>query len=254
MINSHAHPALVSPDIIDSVGKLYRRSVLILSDDSLLSMMLPLTVLLLFATAHATLPQRSIDWRAQDGSYFFAMNDDPTQPVQVEWDGVAIRIERPDSKSTDATVSFSEGKRVLVQKQNDFEAAQGWLTVSPSGAFATTWKVNASSAETRLFRVTSHGGIIEDTELIPLAEKTFTIDAKRICKAPGLNTTAIKWIDDDHLLLAINAWSPGFCSSNFTEGFILSLSKQEIDKKLSERELINLPAVCTWNIVPVKPQ
>ena len=215
-------------------------------------MKLPLIVWLLFTTTRPTLPQRSIDWCAQDGAYFYAMNDDPAQPVQVERDGVAIRIEHPDSKSADATVSFSKGDRVLVQKQKDFEASQGWLTVSPSGAFATTWKMNASSAETQLFRMTSSGGIIEDTELIPLAEKTFNMDAKRICKTPGANTTAIKWIDDDHLLLSINAWSSGFCYSNFTEGFILSISKREIDRKLSERELINLPAVCTWNLVPVE--
>jgi hypothetical protein len=217
-------------------------------------MMLPFTVWLLFATSHVTPPQRSIDRCAQDGAYFYAMSDDPAEPVQVERDGVAIRIEHPDSKSADATVSFSKAKRVLVQKHKDFEAALGWLAVSPTGAFATTWQVNASSAETQLFRVTSNGGIIEDTELIRLAEKTFAIDAKQICRTPGANTTAIKWIDDDHLLLGVNAWSSGFCSSNFTEGFILSMSKREIARKLSEQELINLPAVCTWNLVPVKPR
>jgi hypothetical protein len=216
-------------------------------------MKLPFTVWLLFATTHATLPQRSIDWCAQDGAYFYAMNDDPARPVHVERDGVVIKIEHPDPRSADAIVSFSKGAGVLVQKQKDFEAAQGWLTVSPSGAFATTWKVNASSAETQLFRVTSDGRIIEDTELIPLAEKMFNIDAKRICKTPGANTTAIKWIDEDHLLLSINTWSSGFCYSNFSEGFILSLSKGKIVGRLSERELINLPAVCTWNLVPVEP-
>jgi len=215
-------------------------------------MSLPFIVLLIVATSHATLPQRIIDRCAQDGAYFYAMNDDPSQPVQVERDGVAIRIEHPDSKSNDATLSFSKGSRVLVQKQKDFEAALGWLVVSPSGAFATTWKVNASSAETQLFRIQSDGGIIEDTELISLAERTFATDAEHICKTPGLNTTAIKWIDDDHLLLSINAWASGFCYSNFTEGFILSMSKRKIERKLSERELINLPAVCTWNLVPVE--
>jgi hypothetical protein len=209
---------------------------------------------LLFTASHVMLPQRTIDRCAQDGAYFYAMNDDPAQPVQVERDGVAIRIEHPDPKSADATVRFSKGNRVLVQNQKDFEAALGWLAVSPTGAFAATWKVNASSAETQLFRVASNGEIIEDTELIARAEKTFIRDVKRICKTPGVNTTAIKWIDDDHLLLSINAWASGFCSSNFTEGFILSLSKREIARKLSERELINLPAVCTWNLVPVKPQ
>lgn len=213
-------------------------------------MMLPLTFWLLFATTHAALPHRNIDWCAQDGAYFYVMSADPAQHVQVERDGVAIRIEHHDPKTADATVTFSKGTRVLVQKQKDFEAAQGWLTISPSGsAFATTWKVNASSAETQLFRVTSNGVILEDTDLIPLVEKTFTVDAKRVCKDPGVNTTAIKWMDDDHLLLSINAWSSGFCSSNFTEGFILSLPERKIERKLSEKELINLPAVCTWNLV-----
>ena len=213
----------------------------------------PLIVLLLFAASHATLPQRSIERCAQDGAYFYALNDNPAQPVQVERDGVAIRIEHPDSKSTDATISFSKGNRVLVQKHKEFEAGLGWLVVS-KGAFATTWEVNASSAETQLFSVSSDGGIIEDTELIPSAERAFTVDAKRICKTPGVNTTAIKWLDDDHLLLSIDAWSSGFCNSNFTEGFILSLSKRNIERKLSEKELINLPAVCTWNLVPVESQ
>jgi hypothetical protein len=218
----------------------------------MISMSLPFVVLLLFATSHATVPQRTIDRCAQDGAYFYAVNDDPGQPVMVERDGVAIRIERPDSKSTNAILTFSKGNRVLVQKHKYFEAAPGWLAVSPSVAFATTWKVNASSAETQLFRIKSDGTITEDTELIPLAEETFYNDAKRICKTPGDNITAIKWIDDDHLLLSIDAWASGVCSSNFTEGFILSLSKREIERKLSERELINLPAVCTCNLVPVK--
>jgi len=215
---------------------------------------LPLAVWFLFMTTHVAPLQRSIDRCAQDGLYFYAANDDASQPVQVERDGVTIRIEHPDPKSADAVLSFFEGKHTLIQKHKDFEAAQGWLTVSRSGAFATTWQENASSAETQLFRTMSSGEAREDTELIPLAEKAFTMDAKRSCKTPAANTTAIKWIDDDHLLLSINAWLSGFCYSNFTEGFILSLSKHEIERKLSERELINLPAVCTWNVVPVKPR
>jgi hypothetical protein len=98
-------------------------------------------------------------------------HDDLAQPVEVERDGVAIQIEHPDSKSADATVSFSKVNHVLVQKHKDFEAAQGWLTVSPSGAFATTWQLNASSAETQLFRVTSLRGITEHTELIPFSRE-----------------------------------------------------------------------------------
>ena len=210
-------------------------------------------VALLLLTAHqAVIPHRTIDRCAQDGVEFYAMNDDSSQPLQVERDGILIRIEHPDSKSSDATLTFTKGTHSLVQKQKDFEAAFGWLTVSTNGAFAATWKDNASDAGTQLFLLQPDGDLREDTELIPLAEKTFVMDAKRICKAPGVNTTAIKWIDEDHLLLSINAWSSGDCYSNFTEGFVLSISKRKIESKLSERELINLPAVCTWNLVPLE--
>lgn len=213
---------------------------------------LPLAIWLFFASGHVTLPERIIDLCAQDGAWFYVINDDPGQPMQVHRDGVTIRIEPPDPKSSDALITFSRGKHTLVQKHKDFEAGHGWLTVSRTGGFATTWKDNASDAESQLFRVTHDGEIIEDKALIPLAEKTFITDAKRICKSPGINTTAIKWIDDDHLLLAINAWSSFSCQSNFTEGFILSSSSHAIDKKLAEPELINLPAICTWNVVPIK--
>ncbi len=149
-------------------------------------------------------------------------------------------------------LSFKIGNHVLVQRQKEFDAAFGWLTVSTNGAFAVTWKDNATNAETQLFLLQPEGDLREDTELIPSAERTFVKDAKLICNAPGVNTTAIKWIDGDHLLFAINAWSSYSCQSNFTEGFVLSISKRKLVRKLSEQKLLNLPAVCTWNLVPLK--
>jgi len=204
--------------------------------DSLLFMSpVLLAVWFSFASTYATVPHRAIDRCAQDGAYFYAVDDDPTKPIRVERDGVTVRIGRHDTKSTEAVISFQRNDRTLIQKQKDFEAAQGWLTVSPAGAFATTWNENASSATTQLFRIAPDGSIIEDKALIQLAEDTFVADAKRVCKTPGINTTAIKWLDDDHLLLAINAWSSGFCYSNFTEGFILSVSKHDIERKVPEQ-------------------
>src|ERR1700712_3520381 len=96
------------------------------SDDSLHSMRLLFAVGLLFVTTQTTPPRRSINRCAQDGAWFYAMSGDPAQTVQVERDGVAIQINRSDTKSVDATISFSERNQVLVQKHKDFEAAQGW--------------------------------------------------------------------------------------------------------------------------------
>jgi hypothetical protein len=201
-----------------------------------------------------SIPKRMIERCAQDGLYFYAMNDDPSDPIQVERDGVNVRIEHPNAQSVDAVITFSREGHKLVQNQRDFEAAQGWITASGSGAFAATWNFNASASDTQLFRITAKGDIVEDKELIPLAEHRFTTDAKRYCRNPGLNTTAIKWIDKNHLLVSINAWASGFCYSNFTEGFVLDVPSQDIQRKLSERQLINFPAVCTWNIVAVGKQ
>lgn len=196
-------------------------------------------------------PKRSIDRCAQDGTYFYSLNDDPSTPVQVERDGIKVRLEHPDPQKEDAVFTFSHSNHRLIQMQKNFEDGLGWLTTSKSGAFATTWKFNASSARTQLYRTTPKGEIVEDVSLIPLAERTFRAHAKRKCSNPGSNVTAIKWIDDDHLLLSINAWSSLSCESNFTEGFILDIPAHNIQQELSERELINLPAVCTWNLVPV---
>ncbi len=202
-------------------------------------------------TPAQTLPKRTIDRCAQDGAWFYAWGNTSDAPVSVERNGIALRIEHPSPKGADATVTLSHGSHVLVQKQKDFDQAYGWLTVSQNHAFALTWNLNASSTSTQLFSLSSRGTIIEDILLIPLAEQTFAVDARHSCANPGLNTMAIKWLDPDHLLLSINAWASGFCESDFTEGFILDIPSRSIQRKLSERELLDFPAVCTWNVVPV---
>ena len=192
-------------------------------------------------------PKRMIDRCAQDGRNFWVSDDGETVAVEV---GVGIRV-APGPKGTNrAVLSFSYKGHELIQKQDSFEAFQGWLVVSPA-AFAVTWNLNAYASYTQLFTLSPAGDITENTALVRSAEKQFVADAKRFCRHPGLNTTAIKWIDDDKLLLSIDAWSSGTCSSNFTEGFILQVSSSSIERKLTERELINLPAVCTWNKVPI---
>lgn len=167
---------------------------------------------------------------------------------------MTIRIDRPNHEKdlNYAVLTFFRKGHRLVQEEKDFEAGYGWLTVSENGAFAVTWNINASAAYTQVFIVGSSGDIVQNTSTISMVEQTFEQDAKRFCKEPGVNTTAIKWMDKSHLLIAIDAWSSGYCSSNFTEGFLIDIRENRISTKLSEQELLNLPAVCTWNIVPLK--
>ena len=192
-------------------------------------------------------PKRMIDRCAQDGRNFWIPADGKTT---IDWDGIGLSIEADPKGDGLATLRFSHEGHELAQKVKSFEAARGWLVVSPS-AFAVTWNINVSAAYTQIFGISPAGEIAENTELIRLAKKTFVADAKQFCRDPGANAIAIKWIDDDRLLLSIDAWSSGFCNSNFTEGFILKVAANRIERKLSERELINLPAVCTWNVVPL---
>ena len=177
------------------------------------------------------------------------LGSDPGQTIVVDWSDVQIRIDPDPVNSESAILSFMHEGHKLTQNQNGFLASRGWLVVSPS-AFAVTWNINASAAYTQLFSFSSAGDVIENTVLLRSAEMEFVGDAKRFCRDPGANTIAVKWIDHDQLLLSINAWKSGACSSNFTEGFIVNVAMSRIERKLTERELINLPAVCTWNVVP----
>lgn len=203
------------------------------------------------AQGSISFPTRTINRCAQDGVFFYAYSlAGSSKSIQVERDGVTIRIERPNDE--DAVITFQRGDKKLTQKVKDFDASYGWITISENGGFALTWNFNASAASTQLFGIDSNGQIIENNKLLSVAEHAFTRDAMRFCKNPGTNSIAVKWLDKDHLLVSINAWLDGFCTSNFTEGFVLAVPQNMIQRKLTEAELIDLPAVCTWNVVPVK--
>jgi len=206
------------------------------------------TLIMLCLPAGGQTPKRMIDRCAQDGRSFWTPEDGET--VAIDWAGVGVRIGPGLRSSGNVVLSFMHEGHKLTQKQDGFSAFSGWLVVSPS-AFAVTWNLNASAAYTQIFNLSPAGDITENTALVRTAEKEFVADARRFCRDPGVNTIAIKWIDNDQLLLSINAWRSGACYSNFTEGFILKVAASSIERKLTERELINLPAVCTWNVVPI---
>jgi hypothetical protein len=205
-------------------------------------------LVLIWLPAGGQTPRRMIDRCAQDGRSFWVQGDGGA--VDIDENDIGIRIDFDPKMSQDAVLTLTHKGHKLIQKQKEFSAARGWLVTSPS-AFAVTWNVNAYAAYTQIFRLTASGDIAEDTSLVRVAEREFAGDAKHFCRDPGENTNAAKWIDDDRLLLSIDAWdSPTTCYSNFTEGFILNVSANRIEQKLTERELIDLPAVCTWNVVP----
>jgi hypothetical protein len=204
---------------------------------------------------------RTIDLCAQDGTTFPPSNailyPGKAVPVAVlglgEPTDIHLSLSFPSNGDDDGRLTFiRSGKALLTTTLEGFEGPYGWVPSGAKGRYiALSWGGNAYVRSTKLFEVAPDGAITENKVLIPRIERQFTTDAHRICRNPGLNTLAIKWIDDDHLLVSINAWASGFCSSNFTEGFILQMSNHSVERKLTEHALINLPAVCTWNLVPV---
>jgi len=221
-----------------------------------------LTILFIATSTGGQAPlSRTIDLCAQDGITFVPSNalahPGQTLPVAVLGEGepadIHLSLSFPSTGGDDARLIFiRSGKPLLTTTLEGFEGPYGWV---PSGSenkyIALSWGGNATVRSTKLFEIAPDGTITENKLLIPLVERQFKIDAHRVCRNPGINTLAVKWIDADHLLVSINAWRTGSCNSNLTEGFILRMSTHAVQRKLTERELVNLPAVCTWNLVPV---
>ncbi len=224
--------------------------------------LLSLAVGLLLAVTHPSKSQigtnRTIDLCAQDGHKI---------EIGDLWEGKAsaipagqvgelvLTLRHTKKDSADSVLAFARADKIMYESTlADFEGAYGWLTTSQDTShFAVSWKGNATVSSTKLFTVETNGNVSEDAPLVAKVEHRFEFDARRVCSEPGINLQAIKWIDADHLLLAANSWDSFTCHANFDEGFILEPAKHTIQRVLSGRELINLPAVCTWNLVPVEP-
>lgn len=209
------------------------------------------------AGATQSTPNRMIDLCAQDG-YKVEIDDLWSGKSSIVSAGhvgdIDLRVRQVEKDSADDILAFSRhGKLIYQTPLEAFEGPYGWLTVSEDGKhFAFSWKSNATVSRTKIFAAETNGTISEDRALIAKLLVGFVADARHACSDPAVNLQAIKWIDRDHLLLAANSWSSLTCQTNFDEGFIVQPDKHLIEKRLSGKELINLPAVCTWNIVPLK--
>ena len=198
---------------------------------------------------------RMIDLCAQDGykiEIFDLWMHHQTSVSAGRVGDLDMHLQSIKRDSADAILIFSrEGKVVHQTTLKDFGGPYGWLTVSDdSKHFAVSWKSNATVSATKVFSVKSDGKLSEDGELIAKVQQQFLSDAHRACTDPAVNLQAIKWIDGEHLLLAANSWNSLASPINFYEGFILDPAKHLVQRRLTEHQLLNLPAVCTWNIVP----
>ncbi len=119
--------------------------------------------------------------------------------------------------------------------------------------FAITWSNGGAAGgwSTQVFETLPDGTIVERKALITSVEKNFM--ARHNCAARGDNFEAVRWMDNDHLLIAASVYGTGDCGSSagYTEGYLVRLSTGAIERRMSEHELLNLPAVCTWNDVPI---
>ena len=142
------------------------------------------------------------------------------------------------------------GKLVQTISISDFDNPNGWLAISSNRKrFAITWSNGGAAGgwSTRVFHVTSQGDILEDAGLVRSVIEDFSV--RHNCKTRGGNFETVRWMDDDHLLISAEVYPTSDCGSEmgYTEGYLLQLSTQKIVRRLTERELLDLPEICTWN-------
>ncbi len=133
---------------------------------------------------------------------------------------------------------------------DDLYNPNGWLPISPDRkAFAITWSNGGAAGgwNTRIFSVDSQGEIIEKPPLMLMVERDFS--SRHNCRTRGDNYQAVRWMDNDHLLVAASVYGTSDCGKQmgYTEGYLINSSTDKIERRLTERQLLDMPMVCTWN-------
>jgi hypothetical protein len=166
-------------------------------------------------------------------------------------DDVTIRARRSHTSEQGASFTFSrKGKQIGKIDLDDLFNPNGWITPSPTWKrFAITWSDGGGGGDwhTRIFHFSATGRLSEDAKGITAVENDFR--PRHHCAERGDNFTAIRWMDDDHLLVEASVYNSSACDSEmgYTEGFVLNASSDSIQQHFSELQMLDLPEVCTVN-------
>jgi hypothetical protein len=187
------------------------------------------------------------------GGHAFSLYDYPQSTTIGHYGDLKI-TGRMWSGSADsgAVFTFSRSGHAVFQKRvNDLFNPNGWIGVSDdamsfvlntsNGGAAGGWSVS-------IFRVEKDGRVHDLSPLIQSVEKDFS--SRHYCKTRGNNYEAMQWRKNDELLIAASVYGTSDCGADmgFTEGYLLQVTTGKILSRMSEKEMLELPYVCTYNV------
>ncbi len=151
-----------------------------------------------------------------------------------------------------AVLTFLRGDQSIFEKQlPELVNPNGWLGYSDDvrsiainssdGGAAGGWSV-------ALLRVDNTGAIQDLSSVMQKVEKHFS--SRHSCKTRGDNFEAMQWRSNTELLISASVYGTSDCGKDmgYTEGYILDVQSSRIVHHLSEREMLSLPYVCTYNV------
>ncbi len=216
-----------------------------------------LAAVCLITSPELTHPQtnetRSVARCAFDGVEF-GLYDAPRSAFVAMIDDLKVTARYlPHSEDHAIFIFTRAGKLVRTVSISDLGNPNGWLAISSNRRrFAITWSNAGASGgwNTRVFHVTPQGDILEDTGIVHAVIEDFS--ARHSCKTRDDNFETVRWMDDDHLLISAGVYPTSDCGRemDYTEGYLLQLSTQQIERRLTYKQLLNLPGICTWNNYP----
>lgn len=195
--------------------------------------------------------QRTITRCSFDGVEF-GLDDAPRSVFVAYIDDVTMHGRYlPNSESRTVFNLTRNGKPLGTIHISDMNNPNGWLAISPNRkAFALTWSDGGAMGgfHTRIFHFDPNGSLVEDSKLIQPVIKDFT--ARHSCKYRGDNFEAIRWMNDDQILISASVYGTSDCGveMGYAEGYLVQMSTGKIVRRMNKEQLLNLPEVCTWNV------
>lgn len=217
----------------------------------LLEVMLMLIVIGPYSEAGGHHRPRVIAQCSWDGNTF-SLYDAPQVTSIGVYDSITIDAQMLDSNAGGAIFIIKRSGNVIFRKEvSDMENPNGWLGVSDdlhSFAINTSNAGAAGGWSIAILRLREDGTIADLSNSVQAVEKDFS--ARHSCETRGNNYEAIQWRSKDQLLISASVYPTSDCGKEmgYTEGYVLDVTTGKIITRMSEREMLNLPYICAYNV------
>lgn len=209
--------------------------------------------------ALATLPSSGVEPKERPrvitqcswGGVTFSLYDSPRSSTVGSYDTLKITGRMLSGDGQGAMFTFWNSGRAIFRKRIvDMYNQNGWLGISnDSRSFALNTSNGGAAGGWSVSILKFENGTVRDlSDSMRSVEKDFS--ARHFCKARGNNYEAIQWRKNDQLLVSASVYGTSDCGQEmgYTEGYVLEVTTGRIVEHLSEKEMLDLPYVCTYNV------